>query len=164
MSDPLSWFADLRHSNLATLIVSLLALAISAVSLVLGWKAQRRQNELQERLVGIERARERDRLREARSAKIRAALISEPNSRSMGDLLRVYNDGEAEARNVKVQLQGERAPKILGVTDQGVYIGPGSHVQYPLVINFGMSPPWDLEITWVDDSGGPNMYRTSLTF
>ncbi len=81
----------------------------------------------------------------------------------MGDLLRLYNYGEVEARDVRVSISGNRAPKILGDTTSPVRIGPSSYIQYPLAITFGMSPPWDLEITWVDDSGEPGTYRTTLT-
>lgn len=163
MRDLIDWFADPGRSSLANWLVSLVALFLAAGSLVIGWNGQRRQNELQARLLEIEQGRERERQRTARKAVLRAELVREPVNR---ERLRIYNDGEAEAHDVKVRLDGmpilEHRCMPSGQTEVS-RIGPRSYAQYLAVLTMGNMPPWDIAITWTDDSGEPGLYRTTLT-
>ncbi len=91
----MGWFADSSH------FLSLVAIIVSVLAWITSWRTQAR-------LVTIEEARETDRLKRSRRAKIRAELVREPTGTSMGDFLRVYNDGDTEARDVRIRLSGDR--------------------------------------------------------
>jgi hypothetical protein len=55
------------------LVVGVLALIVSIWSAMSSRRIASRQNELQERMLALETAREEDRVREAQTAKVRAA-------------------------------------------------------------------------------------------
>lgn len=57
-----------------TLTVGVLALLVSIASAIASRRNNSRQNQLQERLVDLENAREQDRQRLARSAEVRASI------------------------------------------------------------------------------------------
>jgi hypothetical protein len=139
--------------------LSLLAIIVSVLSWVTSWKTQKR-------LVVIEESRERDRLRQTRKAKIRAELAREQRGDRIPERLRIYNDGESEAREVTIKLAGKPIREHRAVIDtrsEISQVGPRSCVQYMLALTHANFPPWGIEITWIDDSGEPGIYRTTIT-
>ncbi|MGH9428066.1 MAG: hypothetical protein ACRD2L_17425 [Terriglobia bacterium] len=159
MSGILQWFLDSGHANLVTYALSVVAIAVSVFAWITSWQTQKR-------LVVIEEARERDRLKHASKAKLRAELVREPGSRRMRELLRVYNDGEVEARNVAIKLAGKpllEHPAVPGGTTEIKKVGPRSQIQYVIAVTLDNAPPWEFELTWTDDSGQEGSYRTTLT-
>ena len=133
-----------------------------------GAKAHRDSLSIQAKLVAIEQSREDDRLAEQRNATLRAELVGEHNGRgSKSYRLRITNHGRAEARNVDVTMDGKpimehrAVPRNLSEIRQ---VGPGAYFQYVLALSFSCSPPFEIEITWQDDSGTPGRFRTTLSF
>ena len=148
MDDALSW---------AGFIVSVFALVISAIAEYTSWKTQRR-------LVAIEEDREKERQLASRQACLR------PELRKTGRhsyRLYIVNTGRAEARNVRVKLDGKPLAMHCAYV-QGdevpTHIGPDSEVSCLLALSLGCSPPFDIEIEWEDDSGLERTYRSTLTF
>jgi hypothetical protein len=83
-------------------VVGVLALGVSIWSVVSSRRTANRQAELQQRLLALEIGREEDRVRQAKSAKVRAAI--QKTDRDWR--LLVMNEGEVTARNVKLELDG----------------------------------------------------------
>ena len=76
------------------------------------------------------------------------------------------NQGDAAATNVQVTLDGTSVFEIKHVlTDkEEIIIGPKNSCGWPLAICRGFRPPWDVIVTWADESGEPGEYKTTLTF
>lgn len=166
MNEMVQWFTEPGRSNLANWLIPLVALILAGLSLWVSSKGQKRQSELQARIVEIEQAREHERQRLAQRAILRAELIHEPYGRSGTDKLRIYNGGDSEAREIVVKLDGKPIREHPAVVDVGTginQVGPRSSVQYLVAMTYTTYPPWDLEITWTDDSGEPGLYRTTIT-
>lgn len=134
-------------------------------------RASRKANELVEqqveiqcRLVQIEQSREQARVLQSQQAVIRAELckLGTGNWR-----LVVRNSGQSTACNVTLALDGqpftEHKATVRG--EQEIReIGPESEISYCIVISNECKPPFDLEVTWDDDSGRKGQYRTTLSF
>jgi len=149
MSELFAWFADPGRSNLANWVITFATLVVATLGLWVGWR----------QLSGGKQVT-------TKKARLRAELAREPGSRRMRDLLRIYNDGEVEARNIAINLAGtpllEHAA-VPGGTTEIKTVGPRSQIQYVIAVTMGNTPPWELEITWTDDSGEESSYRTTLT-
>lgn len=140
-------------------ILSLIAVVVSVVACITSWRTQKR-------LVVVEESRERDRLKHARKAKLRAELVHELHGRSSGEKLRIYNDGDSEAREMVLILDGKpirEHPAVVDIESEVNRVSPHSHVQYLVALTRGTYPPWDLQVAWVDDSGESGTYRTTIT-
>jgi hypothetical protein len=142
--------------------VAAVALIVSIWSGVSSRRTANRQNELQERLLALETAREQDRLREARSAQVRAGIARG----GRGDYrLVVVNEGRATARNVKVILDG--APLlahalVLRRQEEISKLGPGVDARYILAVSTVAQTALDARITWDDDTGEARSWESEL--
>ncbi|MCR3884872.1 MAG: hypothetical protein NUK54_10935, partial [Methanothrix sp.] len=118
-------------------------------ALAISWKTQKRQLEIEEK-------RESDRLNEMRKANLVAKLVT--RSEKSGDyLLRIENRGSAEARDVRISLDGlpiqnhpvipggltaknvremvgGQSPKIQHTSKETYQIGPESYIQFIMAI------------------------------
>lgn len=146
--------------DLAT-VISIVALVVSIVFGVVAWRTATRQNALHKQLADIEGARERDRLRLARSAMVSASILH------VGRTYRliVENGGNASARQIKVRLDGQDAlkhPLVPRGEDELTTLGPGASTQYVLVVMMGSARVLDVCITWEDDSGEPGRWESQL--
>jgi len=146
-------------------IISALSLVVSIVAILVGWKAHREANAAQRRIVEIEEQRERERRLSALQASLYPRLI-----RTERESYRLYlvNSGKAEARNVRVKLDGvplNEHPVAGRRSDIPTLIGANSEVSCLLFITRGSPPrPYEIEIRWDDDSGMDRVYRGTLTF
>ena len=153
MNQFLEWLSD---SGAAVLVSTLLSVA----AIILSYLAHRTSRKA----LRIEETRERDRLAATRKAALRARIIK---SGSIESLL-LENTGQAEARDIEARLDG--APFCdhpVAFKDECEFgpLGPGSQARYPLkLVHGGPGPPFDLVLTWHDDSGEPGRYRTTLTY
>lgn len=81
--------------------------------------------------------------------------------------LRIENKSAIEARDITVLLDGKpilEHPAIpQGIGGEIRQVGPWSYFQYLLAISFQTHPPFEVNITWTDDSGEPGSYRTTVT-
>jgi len=149
-----------------SLIISIIAAVISAFAIGVSIWTHNRNHKLQARIVALEEAREKDRLAEKQKANLTARIMREPGTRNMRDLLVIENSGHGEARNIKIILANKpilEHPAVLQGTNEVTKVGPNSHIQYLLALCMGNYPPFDIEITWEDDSGESGKYSTTLT-
>jgi hypothetical protein len=146
--------------DLAT-IISLIALLVSVVFGVVTWRTASRQTALQKQMADIEGARERDRVRQARSADVSAVV------QHIGRDYRLIigNTGNAVARNLKVLLDGQPALQHRLVPrgeDELTTLGAGAATRYILAVTMGSPRVLDVLLTWDDDSGGPGRWESQL--
>ena len=164
MNALVDWFRDSGFANLAAFVGAVAALVASLWATVVSRRANARSHGIQARLLRIEEQRETDRLGQTRRAALRAEM---PQNERGSWRLYVTNDGLAEARNVRVTMDGkpftEHGAFVEG-DEIGNVIGPGGENSCSLAIDRRCSPPFDLELNWEDDSGTPGRYRTTLTF
>lgn len=143
----------------AGVIVSLVSLVVAIFAFRKSVQASDEANSFQQRLVEIEEHREKDRL----SANLRAELRKTERSYR----LYLINDGAVEATNVSVKMDGDQLkdhPAGSASKDLGSVIGPSSEISCMLMVHRGCMPPFDIELTWNDDSGQQRSYKSTLTF
>lgn len=143
--------------------ISVISVIVAVIALIKSDGAQRQANASQKRIVEIEEGRESDRNSEAKQAILRPRIWRHGS----GDYrLHIENQGKAEARNVNMLLADMPFldhPAVPKGETLCTLIGPGTDVSYCLAIAFGCAPPFDLVLTWDDDSKTGNSYRTTLT-
>ena len=155
----------------APLIVSIIAVVVSALATGISGLAWYNNRKTQTRLVKIEEAREEDRIYQSKKARLVAHIHKEVENQRMHNtmwknMLRIENKGLCEARDIKLALDDKPVMEhraILKSQSEVTQIGPQSHFDYPLILTLATVPPSKAEITWTDDSGEPGSYKTTLT-
>lgn len=112
----------------------------------------REQNQMQKRLLSLETSRERDRLRAAAVADVRAAI----EKRSGNFWLVIRNDGPGAARAISTQLDGGpllEHPLIPDGLEEVRDLGPGAEARYVLAVAMGARPILRVSLRWEDASG-----------
>jgi hypothetical protein len=156
-------------------IVSIVALVVSLASVIVAWRTshhqrrlQGRQNELQERLVELETARERDRLRQARSAQLLASIErvekGKPHVPRTDYFLKIVNHGQAAARDIRILLDGKpmsEHPLIIRGEPELAKLGPGAESRSYLAFTMGSDRVFDVRVTW-NDEAGPGEWESQL--
>ena len=146
-------------------------IVVSAGALAVAVWTHRRQHRLQERMVALEDAREKDRIVAMGKALLTAHVVSEViahrrTGSALRHFLRIDNKGPAEARDIKVLLDGKpimEHPAVVQRQEEVLQIGPKSHFDYLLALSLQANAPRQAEMSWSDDSGEPGSYRTTLT-
>lgn len=159
INEIIDWFANSGNASFVTFLVSIISIIIAIIALTTSIRTQKRQ-------LAIEEKREQDRLSEMNKADLTAQLVSK-SSRPHDYLLRIENKGLSEARDLKILLDDLpilKHPAIPQGLEEIRQIGPQSPVQYLMDISQDNHPPFDILITWSDDSGEPGTYKTTLTF
>lgn len=154
MGDAASWVG---------IIIAMGSLVVAIIAMRKSLDAQREANSAQRRVVEIEEGRERQRRLASLQAKLRAELRGVRGA----DRLYLVNDGEAEARNVQVRLDGKPFAEhcaVIGDSSLPMFVGARAEVSCLLAIYQQCAPPFECEIRWDDDSGTDRSYRTTLTF
>jgi hypothetical protein len=152
MGDAASW---------ASVVIAAVSMVVSLIAMFKSNKAQQEANAAQRKLVKIEEDRELER----RSGSLEAHL--KPSLRKMGSSYRLYieNSGAAEARNVRISMDGVPLSEHRVGGDQiPLIIGPSSEASCLLALSLANHPPFNAEIQWDDESGLNHSYRTTLTF
>jgi hypothetical protein len=145
-------------------LIAGLALLVSIVAILVSIHANRQANATQRRLVEIEEGRDRERVAAGRRADLRAEI------REFGlhsERLYVINEGSAAAHDVADFLDGVAlAEHDAAVANDplSTVIGPRSEASCLLMTTLSCATPFDIRITWQDDSGEPREYRSTLTF
>ena len=162
MNEFVEWFRRADKTAIAAFVLSLGACIGSFV-------AWRKSHNVHKRQVEIEEKRERDRLIEKKKAKLVAEIVREAEVRGRhagtAHRLRITNKGQAEARDIKLTLDGKlmhEHPAILSGVQEVHLLGPGSSAKFPLAITSSRHLPSQVEANWTDDSGEPGHYRTTL--
>jgi hypothetical protein len=158
MMNVTDWFGLPGNSEFAASILSLVSLCIAIAAMLTSWKTQKR-------IVEIEEAREKDRLKDLRKADLIARLVT-----NGGDRLIIENKGSAEAREISIQLNGRpllEFPAFVGNQPEIHKVGPNSSFHYLMAFYAGLDlinyTP-EISINWTDDSGEPGAYQTTLTY
>lgn len=164
----------------STTVISLIALLVSVVSVVLAWKTSRSQHQLQlrdtdlqERLVGLETAREEERLKVSRSAQLTASIVREKENWTAVHVraartdywLRIANEGRAAARNIRVLLDEKPALEhelTLRGEDEITNLGPGADARYHLAVTMGSPRVVQVSLSWDNESGDPGLWMSQL--
>lgn len=143
-------------ASISSLIVSLFALWVS-------YKANLKANANQQRLVEIEEQREKDR----QIQKLSAQLCPELRKNGNNYRLVIVNHGNAEARNIKVTMDGKPLSEHKAAVSNDLLpdmVGANSEISCLLALAMGCTPPFDVDVAWNDDSGDGKKYKTTLTF
>jgi len=151
-----------------SLIISILSIVISAIAIIVAIWTHSRSHKLQKRIVNLEETRERDRLNTKQKANLTAQIKREKTVRGIevnnAEFLVIENKGFAEARNITVKL--DKKPllehKVTADRKEVKIIGPQSQIQYRLLFTMQVYPPFEIDITWEDDSREPGKYRSTL--
>jgi hypothetical protein len=144
------------------LVVSVISLIIAVLALIMSYRSQKKSNYLQEQITKIEVQREKERQQKARKASLRPRLQKSDN---LSHRLFIINDGEAEARNIRVIIDGkplEQHCAAIQMVKLPPNIGPGAEWSCLLAITMDCHPPFDIEIWWDDAHNKNRSYRTSL--
>jgi hypothetical protein len=143
-------------------IFSALALIVSLVALYKSVRSAKLGNEIQRRLLGIEHARERDRLAERDGAAVRAEIIKGP--KGAWDI-RIHNRGPSEARNIQVYLDDiplAQSARVHARSAAPFVLGPGTHRDFPVQLTLGSRADFNLAITWTDNAQPEGRWRATL--
>lgn len=146
-----------------TLLVAALALFVSILAVWLSTRASGHQTELQRRLVALEDARDRDRLRDAKRAHVRAEIVRDGRSY----LLIVANDGPGTARGLKTLLDAQPClehPLAIRSQQEVSRLGPGARAEYHLAVMMGSPRKVHARVMWEDDTGEAGAWESELTF
>lgn len=147
-------FSDLIAAG--SLVVAIIALIVSIFT-------NQKTNANQKRLIEIEEQREQKRQDKKISAQLRPELRRDGKS----ERLVITNHGDAEARNVRVIMDGNPlAEHKTAVSNDHMpeLVGANSEISCLLAISQGNAPPFNIEIKWDDNSDNDKEYRTTLTF
>lgn len=125
-----------------------------------------RQKQLNARLIEIEESREEDRLRDRKSAQLRAGFL--PTTQSGSYRLVIENIGEVRAEDVRVFLADTPVLEHDRVFSEGpapgFSVGPGSNITFSIGIGLNTDrPPWELRCVWSDEYDTDRSYETTLT-
>jgi hypothetical protein len=155
-------------------VVGWLSLAVAGASFVVSFLAWRKSNENQERLLGIEEPEQgqADPTIQERETFVCAEIEKEGIAGRDGTAqyqywLLIHNKGLAEARDVKVSLDGKPLPQypaISGSVKEITQIAPGISVPYCLMVSPESQQARTLyvKITWCDETGQPAIWERIL--
>jgi hypothetical protein len=148
-----------------------ISLGIAIISVVaaifFGFRGQilvKKNTILQKRLVEIEEARELERKKATSQGQLTARI---QNYGQYNYRLLIENSGDAAAHDINLIMDGkpfDQHPAAVNGDGEITSIGPHSQATRLLAITMGCAPPFELEISWVDDSGEMGHYQTTLTF
>ena len=155
-----------------SLIISMIAVVISAIAIGVSIWTHNRNHKLQARIVALEEAREKDRLAEKNKANLTAKITKEELRRSSTHRISwqyhlvVENKGLGQARSIDLRLDGmtvhEHHCVVKPVEEKG-FLGPSSSFRYLLAFSSNAPHPSRVDITWRDDSDDEGVYRSPLT-
>jgi hypothetical protein len=148
--------------DLAPIALSAVAILVSVWAASKAHAAAKRQNQIQERLLALESARERDRITETKQAKLRAAITNDGRDY----LLAVRNHGAGQARAVQILIDGKTPSDheiILAQRDEVITaLGPGATISLPMAITMGSPLVYDVQLSWEDDSAQLGQWHSQL--
>lgn len=154
--------------ELLSVVAAFLAVGAAGLS---GWVAWR-QKRLNSQLVEIEEARESDRRERQASAKLVARLVQPPGKNRKE--IRVRNEGEAVARNVRLEVAqkiSSQDPRDVdgwdrlseGPSKYPFSLDPGAEEVWWIHTSSHFSSPFDVVLQWDDGTGQDHEYRTALS-
>ncbi len=153
-----------------SLIISIVAVVISALAVGVAIWTHVRSHRLQGRIVALEETREKDRLAEKQKAYLTARLEKEIVTRGTRSTDQYYlvveNKGLAQARSIDLKVDGRGVHEHPCFEDEileASFLGPKSSFRYAISLTMGGPVPSRADIAWMDDSYEPGKYTTVLT-
>lgn len=107
------------------------------------------------------------RVKEKRKAYLVAAGYVKGRGSTAIHYVKVQNRGSAEARDVRIFLDGRPFPnqgRGAAGNDLPTIIGPHTRITLPIFLSWDEPEPKAVAITWSDDSREAGSYRSRLTF
>ncbi len=152
-------------ANLALWGLAAAGLVLGALGAGLGLRRRDRCRSLEEQLARLEEAARAAREREAKRARLSAAIVQEVTVRSY---LSIRNYGHGAARDITVSIDGaalDRCPLIDPDDLERARAGAvGAHATLKIPLRPGAEPAkLQLELTWSDGSGELGFYEAELT-
>ena len=118
---------------------------------------QSEANDLQQRMVAVEEAREAERTEESQKARLVGRLVHEVSvGRAHSYTMRIENHGDGKASRIALELDGKPAGEHPTFPDQTLLTdlaGRGVH-QYAMHKSYVCPDPSRLRIIWEDATGG----------
>jgi hypothetical protein len=150
--------------DVATVVLSAIAVLVSAWAAREARQTAGDQNEMQRRLLALEQARERDRQSVATRAELRAAIHRIGDSRYV---LVIANEGACAARAVSVRVDGqpvgEHQTFVVDSDSLVTKLGPGAEARYQMAVAMGSPLVYDVQLLWEDDSRLPREWSSQLS-
>jgi hypothetical protein len=145
-----------------SLLVSVAALLVSIWAIIASNRTARSQTLLQEQLLKLEHARERDRVTEATTASLVAQMYLVDRSAR----LQIANTGQANALDVRVQVDGtpiQSHQLFRRASERIPVIGPDARVEILMMTFDGMPDSYLVELEWQNAAGRPGKWRSQVT-
>jgi hypothetical protein len=141
--------------EILTLVVSILAIIVSAVSLVRTRKIAAQQLDL-ERITAELSKKQLERIIASEEDALKASVEVGLNSSGNNNELLICNNGKAEAKNVSIKVLGDYDPTVNGDFESKIPIKslrPGKSVSLIAVSEFGTPSSFEIEVTWENPNG-----------
>jgi hypothetical protein len=138
-------------NDIITSVLALIAILISCIALYFTWRFGRAQNKIN--LITINK-HEADLL----TAK-QADIVYGLDSPSKNQKFRLINQGQSEARNIRLEFFDDNAFIMQSDLDEKLPIrelAPGDSVSFIAVISGSNAPTTEINIVWDDDNGVSN--------
>jgi hypothetical protein len=142
------------------------SLAVSVWAVINSNRAQKAANAAQKRIVEIEEQRETDRVQQSKQAKI-IPTIKKRNGNTTSYHLYLKNEGDASARNICLMIDNKPLAEHQAFCSSDTMpesIGQHSEISFPLALSRACNPPFEIRVTWDDDSGKDRVFKTTLTW
>lgn len=152
---------------------AVLAIGVSIAAIAFTRRTATRQNELHARMVELETVRDQDRLRQERSAELRASIEREQLSRRENLVagqtprrwLVVRNDGRATAKRIRVLIDGEppnKHPLIPQNEVDVLTLGSTCDFRYILTAMLSSNRMFHVRLEWADDYSEARVWESEL--
>lgn len=141
--------------EILTLVVSLLAVTVSAMSLIRTRKIAAQQLDL-EKITAELSKKQLEKIIESEEVALRASIEVELQHSGNDNELVIYNSGKAEAKNISIKILGDYNPIISSDFESKIPIKslkPGKMVSLIAVSEFGTPSSFDIEVTWENPNG-----------
>jgi len=141
--------------EILTLAVSLLAIIVSAVSLVRTRKIAAQQLDL-EKITAELSKKQLEKIIKSDEDALKASVEVVLQSSGNNNELIICNNGRAEAKNVSIKVLGDYDPTVKGDFDSKIPIKslrPGKRVSLFASGEFGTPSSYDIEVTWDNPNG-----------
>ena len=121
------------------------------------------QTEIARQQLKITENQEQDRRRGKLQSELTAKIdYQKVDERRKASYLQIENKGPSDAREIKLQVEGDIAGHILSMPMELPLIAAGTSLRYLLLLTVGMSNEFILDVSWSDDSGEPRHKRIPL--
>ncbi|MFB6356823.1 MAG: hypothetical protein ABEJ65_09945 [bacterium] len=146
--------------------ISVLSLIVAVFSAFLSWIAMSKSNDIDERMLELEKQRESNRRDEKQKAKVEALITGENRSRKQ--FLKISNKGESKAENIRVFIDDEQVNESSLTLENeklpdNFEINSGSDYKIQVVSSKSTSNNFDLKILWDDEFERNRKYETNLS-